>query len=195
MAILYTEIRRLVRFKTKDINEIENSDYDIKMAVNEAIRYMSNSLALQNSDFLEKKETFAESDYPAPYSFKSDGVELPEDFIALVSVSRAKDDYIMQPVELAKEPNDCEYMVRGNKVYCGTGAFKLTYRAALAEIKDEEDSIELPNMFKDALVKLVVMILRQAETDILLKAVDDAMYSLVPKRRYRNAKIRMPFMV
>ena len=95
--IRYEEIKRLIRFKEKDNNEIRFSDYEIKMAVNECIRYLNNSFALQNSDFLEKAKHFNEAEMNAEvikanldlpeeeqlplYNFKDEGIELPEDYI------------------------------------------------------------------------------------------------------------------
>lgn len=99
--ITYEEVKRLIRFKEKDNNEIRFSDYEIKLAVNEVIRYLNNSYALQNSDFLEKVVTYIEEEYyyedveegeevveeTTKQSFKTDGIELPEDFITLVSLT------------------------------------------------------------------------------------------------------------
>ena len=51
MSIAAKEVLHLVRFKQQDHNEIKFSDYDIKNALNEALRYIVQSQALQNSDF------------------------------------------------------------------------------------------------------------------------------------------------
>ena len=91
--IKYEEVKRLIRFKEKDNNEIRFSDYEIKMSVNECIRYLNNAFALQNSDFLEKSLDFVEADMNAEvakeneglpeeewkplYDFEVDGVDLP----------------------------------------------------------------------------------------------------------------------
>lgn len=210
--ITYKELRQLIRFKEKDNNEIRFSDYDIKMAVNECIRYFNNSLALQSSDFLEKAVTYSEEDMNNEvaaanedlpedeklpfYDFKEDGIELPEDFISLVSVMVLKDGTMMSPVESIRTPMPWQYKVVGNRLYSGARGFKIVYRAAIAEIKDEEDVIELPVIFKDSLAKVSSMILNNnASTDVMMQAVNDAVAQLVPRRRYRNAKIKMPFRV
>lgn len=209
--ISYEEIKRLIRFKEKDNNEIRFSDYEIKMAVNECIRYLNNSLALQNSDFLEKAIRFVEAEMNAEvieanldlpeeeqlplYNFKDEGIELPEDYITIVSVMRMADGYMMFPVESIKKPLECQYKIVGGRLYSGTPAFTLLYKAAIAEVKESTDGIELPFVFKDVLVKLTCMILNNAETDIMMKAVDDAVRAIVPRRRYTNARIKMPFMV
>lgn len=243
--IRYEEIKRLIRFKEKDNNEIRFSDYEIKMAVNECIRYLNNSLALQNSDFLEKvidldqekmnaairpsvatvaiyssandsailgrallgymimgssgtvvpDEPETPDDDTELYDFKLNGVDLPEDFITLCSIQRARDGYIMSPVEAIKVPLDGQYKIMGGRIYSGNTSIKVLYKAAIAEVKESTDGIELPFVFKDVLVKLSCMILNNAETDVMMKAVDDAVRAIVPRRRYTNARIKMPFMV
>jgi hypothetical protein len=129
------------------------------------------------------------------YDFSNKGIELPEDYITLVSVMRMADGYMMFPVESIKKPLECQYKIVGGKLYSGTPAFTLLYKAAIAEVKENTDGIELPFVFKDVLVKLSCMILNNAETDIMMKAVDDAVRAIVPRRRYTNARIKMPFMV
>ena len=66
-----SEVLRLVRFKNKDNDEVEYSDYDIKTCLNEALRYISQSQALQNSDFLTKSEVFDETAFNADIQKKS----------------------------------------------------------------------------------------------------------------------------
>lgn len=209
--ISYEEVKRLIRFKEKDNNEIRFSDYEVRMAVNECIRYLNNSFALQNSDFLEKAVDYIESDMNDEivkenegledvdklelYDFEVKGLELPDDYITLVSVMRLQDGCIMSPVESAKKPMDWQYKLTGNRLYSGTPAFKMVYKAAIAEVKSDSDGIELPFVFKDIVVKLSCMILNNAQTDVLLQAVDDAVRAIVPRRRYRNARIKMPFKV
>lgn len=210
--ITYKELRRLIRFKERDNNEIRFSDYDIKMAVNECIRYFNNAYAMQSSDFLEKSTTYVEEDMNAEiaaaneelpegeklplYDFKGEGIELPEDFISLVSLQVLKDGRIMSPVESIKEPLPWQFKVVGNRIYSGNRGFKMLYKAAIKEIKDEEDVIELPFIFKDSLAKITSMILNNnASTDVMMQAVNDAVTQLVPRRRWRNAHIKMPFKV
>lgn len=186
--ISFEEVKRLIRFKEKDNNEIKFSDYEVRMAVNECIRYLNNNLALLNSDFLEKTQDFTDID-------TSVGIDLPEDYVALISVMRMCDGYVMTPVQAIQKPNDNEYKVVGSKLYSGTPAFTMLYKAAIAEIKSDSDGIELPFVFKDVLVKLSCMILNNAETDIMMKAVDEAVRALIPRRRYSNARIKMPFKI
>lgn len=214
MAFTYKEIRKQIRFKEGDNNEIRFSDYDIKMAVNEVIRYLTNALAANNADFNEKIKVYDEEEINAelleeltnddgeidesytPISFKIDGIEFPEDYIALVSVKgKLHDPTPLNPCLAQNIPMPWEYKVLGDKIYCGCKRFELVYKASIAEVKEEEDTIELPYMFKDNFVQLARMILNQAENDIMRDAVDSAVQQLIPKRRYRNAEIRMPFKI
>lgn len=240
MAIAYKDIRKIVRFKEQDNNELRFSDYDIKMAVNEVIRYISNADALNNADFNEKQVTYDEDEYneqlingvvdegtetqpsesedeteegagdeeldsqaedveevPERISFKLDGAELPEDFVALVSI-RGRRTYsreILRPCLSGEIPRPWEYKIQGDRIYCGQKKFTLTYKAMLMEVKTEDDEIALPYMFTDTFVQLVRMVLNQTENDIMMDAVDTSVQQLIPKRRYRNAKIRMPFKI
>ena len=85
MGFTYKEIKRIVRFKERDNDEIRFSDFEIRDAVNEVIRYISNSQGLTNADFNEKQTWYDEKDYE-PYCFRHLGVPLPDDFLALVAV-------------------------------------------------------------------------------------------------------------
>ncbi len=224
MAIEAKRILRNVRFKLKDNNEIEYSDYDIKNALNECIRYINQHLALKCSDFLEKMQYVREDDINAeiaeknktiqqqinagaatkddliPYiSLAIDGVSIPDDFISLVAVLRAKDGYHLSPVPAAETLsrfNKSEYKVFANKIYANCD-FDLLYRASIDEVTDMVNgSVELPSMFFDAMVKLTCMILQnKPDTDVLMAETSRLMDNIVPRRRYSNIKSRMPFKV
>lgn len=209
MAITFKELNRLIRFKAKDFNETRFSDFEIRESINECLRYFNGSYALRNTDFLEKTKIYDEEEMNAeiqevgmvdgddgPYDFKNTGVELPSDFITLQSVMRLPNGYIMSPTEGIKTPEPWEYKVTGNRLYLGSPSAKVLYRAGLPEFKESSGEIDVPNIFKDAIVKGTVMILENsAETDVLMEAFDDMLSSIVPRRRYANAHIRMPFKV
>ncbi len=230
MAITYKELKRLIRFKCKDNNKIRFSDYDIKMSVNEVLRYVSNSYALQNTDFLEKMATFDEKamneevraenkerearneelaandsideedkeyeEYLDYYHFADGGVELPDDFISLQGVIRACDGAALKPAEGVRKVLPHEYKIMGDRLYLGVPYVRILYKAALPEITDDKDEIPVPQSFTDYLVKLTCMILENnASTDVMREAVDEAVASIVPRRRYVNARIKMPFRV
>lgn len=194
MAITYKEIRKTVRWKEQDNNEARYSDYDIKFAVNEAIRYLSNALADSNADFNEKQRYYDQTDCNC--NFVENGISLPDDFLALVAVKgKPHIQELMTPCLSAETPKPWEYKVVGNKIYSGSPHFLLVYKAAIPEIVDEDDEVELPYFAKDSFITLVRRILTSAEGDIMRDAQEMAVNALIPKRRYRNAKIRMPFKI
>ena len=214
MTITYKELKRLIRFKSRDNNEIRFSDYDIREALNECIRYFNNSYALQNSDFMEKHIDYDQNEMNREvdkinaerleageellprYDFRNEGVELPEDFISLEGVVDAHywNDMPMFPTEGYRKPNFGEYKVSGNRIYFGSGCARVLYKAAIPEVKSEDDVLELPFVFKDSLAKITCMILENnATTDVMMEAVNDAVSSIVPRRRYSNTRVRMPF--
>lgn len=209
--ITLKKIIRQVRIKQKDNNELLYSDYDIINAVNECIRYINQSFSLKNSDFLEKKQEFREvamneaiAEYNANLAegetakelvdFDETGVDLPTDFMSLVDVLRAKDHYHLSPVPSVEPVKFGSYKVFANKIYCAHD-FDLLYMAKIAEVQDiDNDSVELPDIFLDILVKVTIMILlNNATTDVLMDEVTRLVDALVPGRRYVNIKKRMPF--
>ena len=210
MSIAAKEVLHLVRFKQQDHNEIKFSDYDIKNALNEALRYIVQSQALQNSDFLDAVKYYSEEeinkeiaaaneDLPEDeqqplISFKKDGVELPEDYQVVSGVTRAFDGYPHYPIDVTNVPNPKQYKVLGGKIYAGVPAFYLTYKKSIGSIKDfNEDVIDLPAFCLDLIIKVTGMILNQAENDILLKTIDSTANAIIPRRKYNNARMRMPF--
>lgn len=205
MSFTYKDVRRIVRTKEKDNNEFTFSDYDIRDAVNEAIRYISGSLADSNADFNEKSVHYDERDYKChsqyehkhrDFSFKLDGVPLPEDFVALVAIKgKPHVDEPLTPCLTMNNPQPWEYKIMGERIYCGSPHFTLVYKAAIPEVKEDDDLIELPNIAKDYFVTLVRRILTQAEGDIMRDAVELVVNALIPKRRYRNVKTAMPYTV
>lgn len=210
MTIAAKDVLRMVRFKQQDHNEIKFSDYDIKNALNEALRYIVQSQALQNSDFLDAVKYYSEEEVNAeiaaeneelpeesqrqPISFKKDGIELPEDYVVASGVTRAYDGYPLYPVDITNVPNPKQYKVCGGKIFAGVPAFYLTYKRTITAVKDlSEDTIDLPTFCLDLIVKVTGMILNQAETDILLKTIDSTATAIIPRRKYNNARMRMPF--
>lgn len=209
------EILRLVRFKNKDNDEVEYSDYDIKNCMNEALRYISQSQALQNSDFLttstifdetalnadvqEKNEEiknnpdYTEEDLLPLYNFMLEGIELPADFQIILGVTRS-DGYKMRPCDVANVPQRGEYKVMGEKIYSGYGYFVLTYQRTILPVQNlEQDNIEIPRYCLDLIVKVTSMILNQTQNDVLLQEIDNIARSIVPRRKFNNARIKMPF--
>lgn len=196
-------LKRLIRYKLKDHNETQFSDYDIKNALNEALRYISQTQAMQNSDFLETSTRFDQDELnkklieteenPELYDFRLKGIELPDNFTVLAGVTNiyGRD---LRPVDVTKIPFPHEYKVMGNRIYTGVPAFTLTYKKTVDEIKDlEADEVELPTFCTDIVVKIATMILNNAETDIMLQQIEMMTKSIIPRRRFNNAEMKMPF--
>lgn len=211
MTISLNKIVRQVRIKQQDNNEIKYSDYDIINAVNECIRYINQSFSQKNSDFLEKKKTYCQvemneiiqayndnlpdgEDPKELLDFAATGADLPEDFLSLADVLRTEDKYHLAPVPAVEDVGYGTYKVFANKIYC-TNDFTLLYRAYLTAVKDiANDSVDLPTMFLDLIVKVTGMILlNNADTDVLMGEINRLIDSLVINRRYHNVKKRMPF--
>lgn len=200
------ELINLIRYKLKDSNAITYSDYDIMQGINECIRYINQYYL--NTDFLEKIKHYRQDDINAAIDeanktndtvvehvhFRDTGVDLPDDFISLVRIVRQWDGKDLAPCPAIKPPRFDEYKVLGNKIYAGVKDFDMLYVAAIASVSDAEGNIELPATFKDAIVKITNMILaNNPDTDTMSSAVQDILASIVPLRRYSNAKKRMPF--
>lgn len=206
------KLLRMVRQKQQDNNEIKFSDYDILAALNECLRYVNQSFAMKNSDFLEKvkpyrqeeinaqiaegNESLPEGEAPAELvDFAVTGIELPEDYLSLVSVVRASDGYHLSPVAAVDKVRSGTYKVFGGRLYAAED-FDLLYRAQIAAVKDlEQGVVELPLYFLDGLTKVTGLILNNAETDVLAAEISELIDKLVPSRRYSNVKARMPFYV
>lgn len=211
--IAVKNLLRLIRHKQKDNNEIKFSDYDILQALNECLRYVNQRFSLKNADFLEKIQPFVEDDINAeiarynaglaegempkpPVDFAVGGVELPEDFLVLVSIARMSDGYPLKVEEAIRSVKHDTYKIVGSRLYCGSKAVNMLYRFAVPAVKSLDGFVQLPDMFVDGLVKCTGMILNNtADTDVMAKAVDANIVSLVNARRYSNAKVRMPFIV
>lgn len=175
---------RRIRFKENDNNEIRYSDYDILQAINECVGYVNQEYAVRSADFLEK---IVRIDEP-----ESEGTELPADFLTLLSVCRARDGYIMHPVPAAEHIGHDGFKVVDNRLYVHE-AVVLAYKRCIGSVTAMEDMVELPAVFFEAVVKFTIMILNNAEKDVLMKAVTDLLSSIVPARKYVNMKRKMPF--
>lgn len=194
MAIAYKDIRRAVRFKERDNDEVRFSDYEIKDATNEAIRYLSNVLADSNADFNEKMAFYDAKDYGC--DFFHCGVKLPDDFLALVAVKGKPHIHeILEPCLSSEMPAPWQYKIMGDKIYVGSPHFCLVYKATIPEIATDDDDVELPYFVKDMFITLVRRIVTGAEGEVMREAQELVVNALIPKRRYRNAKIRMPFSI
>lgn len=190
--IPYKEIKKIVRFKLGDFNETNFSDYEIKMAVNEVLRYLSVSQALKNSDFLNKGFSFdSEKD---EINYQSVGIKLPRDFVSLVAVRDYK-GRMLEPCTASELPSRNQYKISSDRLYTGAKSFIMMYNAMLTPVENEEDGIDLPYVFTDTLVQLTSLVLQQTDGDVMHTAADAALDELIPKRKYSNVRIKMPFRI
>jgi len=193
MAIQYDALKRQFRFKQKDNSEVKFSDYDIKLATNEAIRYLSNALSNQNADFMEKKVSYNQETLTP--NLKTEGVDLPADFHSLISVNNARDNLILQVCLIGQEPKENQFKVSGNKLYSGCGDINLFYKRTLPEISGTNTTIDVPNIYLDALVDIVSMIITGSDIEALQGKINSLVDRIVPRRKYRGAKIAMPWKI
>jgi hypothetical protein len=202
------ELINLIRYKLKDNNAVQYSDYDVMQGVNECLRYVNQYY--QGTDFLEKVMTFDEdelnkaidadnatNDTHNPHiDMQTTGVDLPDDFIGLVRIVRRRDGRDLTPCQPIKPPLCTKYKILRNKLYTGVKSVDMLYTATITGIASVDDMIELPVTFKDALCKLTCTILsNNPDTDTMSSAVQDVLATIVPIRRYTNPQQRMPFIV
>ena len=207
------KILRAVRQKEQDNDEVKYSDYDIVSAINEVIRYLNISLVHKDSEFLCKSKDYDEREMNAAIDaeneanqdvegyepkeredFAHKGVELPDGYLSLVSVQRSSDYYNLYPATSLARLKEKNYVLFGGRLYVKHRGFRLNYMGAVPEIKDvEKDTIELPDVFFDLLVKMARLVLNNGDAVTLTQAVSAAVDSLIPRRRLSNMRSRMPF--
>lgn len=104
------KVLRMVRQKEKDNDEVKFSDYDIREAVNEVLRYLNVSLANKGSEHLQKVATFDQNElnemlggvyWYSPELYESD-IELYNSDIPLVGVD-LRYDFVDKGLELPKD--------------------------------------------------------------------------------------------
>ena len=202
------KIVRQIRTEQKDNNEIKFSDYDILNALNKCIRYVNQSFSMKNSDFLERSKEYIQDEINAEIhalnqtgteiipdvAFDKTGVGLPDDYVSLISIIRFSDGYKLSPVNTLGDLQNGGYKIFANKIYCGFD-FTLQYHGKIKEVKTFQDTIDMPDMLIDLLTQISGLILNNAETDVLMQAVNDNTNALIPGRRYSNVKIKMPFKI
>ncbi|MGE1061197.1 hypothetical protein NXG27_00905 [Megasphaera paucivorans] len=202
------ELMKLIRYKTKDNNAVQFSDYDIIQALNECIRYVNQYYALANSDFLEKAVHIREDTINAQIDadnvanntsvphidMRMTGINLPDDFIDIVAIERTWNRVQLEPCQSIRDPLPHQYKIVGGKLYAGVKDLDMVYNAAIAGVKTETDNVNIPDIFKDALCKISCTILaNNPNGDTMAQAVEDVLSNIVPRRKYTNAHRQMPF--
>ena len=218
MAINVKQLVQRIRYKTNDFDELKYSDYDILEALNECLDYLNQDKALRSSDFLEKIKRYRQDEMNAEvaayneehpeepkelYDFPVTGAELPDDLIKFVDITRAKDGYHLHPIPAVENIDPHyrgQYKVFAGRIYTNTD-FDLLYRAKIrllefSALGDENAIVELPEFLRELLVKVTIMILtNNPEGDALLQEINRVTSNLIPGRRYKNVKSRMPWKV
>lgn len=202
------ELINAIRYKQKDHNEVRFSDYDIIQSMNEALRYINQSNALKNSDFLENMAFYhlkemneeidewnaenPEEDQKEHVDFRK-GVDLPDDFLSIVSI-RDRFGHPLHPCPSGVRPRHHQYKIVGNKLYLH-GDADLLYRYILPPVTMDGD-IDLPRIFFDPIVKITGMILNQSpDSDVMMQEVNTIVDSLIPARRYFSIDPKLPFVL
>ena len=169
-------LKEMVRWKEKDMDEVRFSDYEIYHAMNEALRYIRARLANQQSDLLEREKVYEIGD------FTNGAVELPDDFTSVKGVYRLSDHVTANTFRLF-----------AGRIYAEVGIL-LHYYGSLLPVKDG-DTIPLPDTYIDPIIKLTRMVLNNTDVDTMTQAVTDEIDNIVPRRKWNNARQKMPFFV
>lgn len=180
------DIKNMVRWKEKDTNAVKFSDHEIYHAVNEVLRYIHARLANQQSDLLEREKVYECGDF-------ADGAALlPDDFTSVKGVYRLSDhDRLHAVTDDPVTPHTFRFFA--GRIYARTGIV-LHYYGSLLPVRDG-DTIPLPDTYIDAIVKLTRMVLNNAEADVMTQAVMTETDAIVPRRKWNNARAKLPFFV
>ena len=185
------ELINKVRYKVKDLNKTHYSDYDILQAINEVVGCINQSVALKNSDFLEKAKEF-EVEYEN--QFEVEGLRIPHDLIVLVDIADAQCHCVLHPIPAIEELKPNTYKIVGEKIYTKHNKIKLLYRARIPELDTLKDDILLPDFMKQFMINTTCVALGSTGS-VLAEEVTTNLERIIPGRRYVNARIKMPFMI
>jgi hypothetical protein len=179
-------LKEMVRWKEKDMDEVKFSDYEIYHAMNEVLRYLRAHLANMQSDLLEREKVYEIGD------FVNGAVELPDDFTSVKGVYRLSDHYRLHAVTNDHVTPDTFRLFAG-RIYAEAGIL-LHYYGSLFPVK-EGDPIPLPDTYVDPIVKLTRMVMNNTDVDTMTQAVTAEVDAIVPRRKWSNARAKMPFFV
>lgn len=179
-------LKEMVRWKEKDMDEVRFSDYEIYHAMNEVLRYIRARLANQQSDLLEREKAYKVDDF-------TDGAALlPDDFTSVKGVYRLADHYRLHAV--ADDPVTSDtFRIFAGRIHATCGIL-LHYYGSLLPVKGG-DTIPLPDIYVDPIIKLTRMVLNNTDVDTMTQAVTAEVDAIVPRRRWNNARAKMPFFV
>ena len=208
-------VLRLIRQKEHDNDEVKFSDYDIKCALNEVLRYMSADLTNKGTEYLQKLVDYDQSTMNTTIDvenaanastegyvvkphmdFAFTGIPFPDDYVSAISIQRTNDGYKLHPAPSLYQLGERSYYVAGGRLYCKSTSIRLNYMGRITEVKSfDTDTIDLPDLFADVIVKLVRVILNNGDSDTMTQAVSQAVDSVIPRRRYSNVRQKMPFYI
>ena len=206
-------VLRAVRQKEGDNNAVKYSDYDILCAINEVLRYLNVDLSNKQAECLRHIREYDEDQendairaineahmgmvgyVPQGFEdYKKRGAKLPDDFVSLISVQRLDDLYAMHPAPNLSDVNPSRYYVAGGRIFVPCKSFRMTYYMSVSPVMDvEKDTIDLPDIFFEPIVKLVRLVLNNGDADAMTQAVNLAVDEAIPKRRYKRVRQKMPF--
>jgi hypothetical protein len=181
-----TRIKDMVRWKERDTDEVRFSDYEIYYAINEVLRYLTVHLSNMQSDVLEREKIYKISD------FIDGAVKLPDDFTSIKGIYRLLDRYRLHAVAGDHVTPDT-FRIFAGRIYAEAG-IRLCYYGKILPVKDGSQ-IDLPDVFFDVIVKLSRMVLNNTDVDVMTEALKAEVDSIVPRRKYNNARAKMPFYV
>lgn len=182
------QIIRLVRWKEHDTDEVRFSDYEILAALNEVLRYIGQRLSNQQSDLLERTARY---DVPGA-DYAEEGAALPDDFTSVKGVYRLRDHYRLHAASDDHVRSDT-FRLSASRIYAAEPFLLLYYGQVGETITD--GFIDLPNVFTDALVRLTRIVLNNADADVMTQAAAQELDAILPRRKWNNARTKLPFFV
>lgn len=130
--------------------------------------------------------------------FATTGVDLPDGLVTIAYIERIDDHYRLRPATTLFEAQGDygmdKYFIFGGKIYTKSTAFRISYYGTVPEIADiSTESIELPDILIDLIAKMTRLVLNNGDNDALTQAMSAAVDAAIPRRRYSNARQKMPF--
>ena len=164
---LFTRVRRLLGDE-----EIRTwSDYDLTVATDDALSYLSRHLAFLGSDLTTVSTVLY------------DGDALPDDFVTLRGVSDTEGRPLI-PVRIGLTIADGGYRIENN-TFCTKDCALVTYQKHLPLLGDD-DRLDLPASLLDTLAKTVVLMFSGADDATRRKTLAEDDLLLTRRMRTRR---------